>query len=362
MTSQSSQYLYDYAREDISKRRPFCLTVSMTHPHDPYAISQDLWDLYEDTEIPLPKINVKQSQQDPHSQRILKAIELWGDQLSEESIKRARRAYYGACTYVDNNVGKLLDTLKRCGLSDNTIIVFSGDHGDMLGERGMWYKMSWFEMSARVPLIVNYPKKFSARRVSESVSIMDMLPTIVDLVGGSLDSELPLDGRSFYPALVGHPLRDEVIGEYMGEGTVSPIVMIRRGQYKYVTSLVDPPQLFDLKADLYELDNLATSTKPEHERLANAFAAEAAQRWDLRAIHDDVLHSQRQRKLCWSALKQGAFTAWDYQPVAAETKKYVRSTIPLNDLERRARYPPVDANGRATAFASPVGAAGAANE
>ncbi|KAF2138089.1 uncharacterized protein K452DRAFT_329003 [Aplosporella prunicola CBS 121167] len=358
---KSTQFLYDHVRKG-DKQRPFCLTVSLTHPHDPYAITEDYWDRYEDVEIPLPKVHIKQEDQDPHSERVMKCIDLWDNDVPEEAVKRARRAYYGACSYVDDQIGRLLTTLKRCKLDQNTIVVFSGDHGDMLGERGLWYKMSWHEGSARVPLIINYPPRFKPRRVKESVSTMDLLPTLVDLAGGRMDTGLSIDGVSFYPALYGHKVSDEVFGEYMGEGTISPVCMIRRGRWKYVTSLVDPPQLFDLEKDPRELHNVANSEDSLYAKVSHDFANEAAKKWDLEAIHDDCLKSQRQRRLCWNALKKGKFESWDYQPQDLASQKYIRSTIPLDDLELRARYPPVDAFGKPYITAHPHGIAGAKGE
>ncbi len=85
-----------------------------------------------------------------------------------DKIRDARRAYFGACSYIDSNVGKLLQTLEDTGLADDTLIVFSGDHGDMLGERGLWYKMHWFEMAARVPLLISAPGQFAAGRCNAS--------------------------------------------------------------------------------------------------------------------------------------------------------------------------------------------------
>ncbi|KAF2404263.1 choline-sulfatase [Trichodelitschia bisporula] len=358
---RSTQYLYDYVRQGDAQR-PFCLTVSLTHPHDPYAISHKYWEQYEGVDIPLPKVTVPQDEQDTHSQRLLKCIDLWDKPVPDEAILRARRAYYGACSYVDDQIGRLLSTLKECKLDRNTIVIFSGDHGDMLGERGLWYKMAWFENSARVPLIVNYPPRFAPRRVPESVSTMDLLPTLVDLVGGRLDLKLPLDGKSLYPALMGARLVDEVFGEYMGEGSISPVIMIRRGRYKYTSSLVDAPMLFDLVSDPDELVNLATSTDPAIAAVAAAFAEETSRKWDLKAIHETVLQSQRQRRLCWSALKVGRFTSWDYDAREDQSQKYIRSNIPLDDLERRARYPTVDALGNALATMHPHGQAGAKGE
>jgi choline-sulfatase len=269
-------------------------------------MTQDYWDMYEDVEIPLPETHIAQDEQDPHSQRILKTVDLWNNPVPEEAVRRARRAYFGACTFVDDQIGKLRKALKNCHLDKDTIIVFSGDHGDMLGERDMWYKMSWFEGSARVPMIIHYPPRFEAKRVSEAVSTMDLLPTFVDLVGGDKSLITPVDGQTLYDYLVSDkPGKDEVFGEYMGEGTVTPVVMIRRGRWKFTTSLVDPPQLFDLVNDPKELVNLAQSKDPQHTRVLGTFMAEASQKWDLQAIHLDVVKRQRNRRIVWKALQQG---------------------------------------------------------
>lgn len=303
---QASQYLYDWVRSDSKERRPFALTVSLTHPHDPYTITQEYWDKYEGVDIPLPKVHIAQEDQDPHTQRLLKTIDLWNNPVPEEAAIRARRAYFGACTFVDDQVGKLVKILKNCQLDKDTVIVFSGDHGDMLGDRDLWYKMSWFENSARVPMVIHYPAKFKPKRVTQSVSTMDLLPTFVDIAGGDASAILPIDGDSLYDYLVSDkPGKDEVFGEYMGEGTVTPVMMIRRGPWKYTTSLVDPPQLFNLVEDPQELVNLATSDKPEHAQAFAKFEAEARMKWDLQKIHQDVLLSQRMRLLCSSALKIG---------------------------------------------------------
>jgi arylsulfatase A-like enzyme len=136
---------------------------------------------------------------------------------------------------------------------------------------------------------------------------MDLLPTFVDLVGGDNRVIEPIDGSSLYNYLVSdEPGKDEVFGEYMGEGTVTPVVMIRRGRWKFTTSLVDPPQLFDLISDPNELLNLAQSSKPEHSQVLDSFLAEAKAKWDLQAIHKDVLKRQRCRRIVWSALQKGS--------------------------------------------------------
>ncbi|SCZ42169.1 choline-sulfatase [Pseudomonas sp. NFACC48-1] len=331
---KAQQYLFDHIREDGDQ--PFCLTVSMTHPHDPYTIPKAFWDLYDDNDIPLPQTPA-QTTLDPHSQRLLKVYDLWDKPLPVDKIRDARRAYFGACSYIDSNVGKLLQTLEDTGLLDDTIIVFSGDHGDMLGEKGLWYKMHWFEMAARVPLLISAPGQFASGRVGAAVSTADLLPTLVELAGGMLEPGLPLDGRSLVPHLQGQGGHDEVFGEYMAEGTISPLMMIRRGPWKFIYSEDDPCLLFDVRNDPKELENLSQS--PEHQALFADFLAEARAKWDISTIHQQVLASQRRRRFVAQALTLGKLKSWDHQPLVDASQQYMRNHIDLDDLERKARYP-----------------------
>ncbi|RYO74442.1 hypothetical protein DL762_010472 [Monosporascus cannonballus] len=353
---KSTQFIYDQVREGPG-RRPFALTVSLTHPHDPYTIEEKYWDLYEGVDIDLPKVKIPKEKQDSHSKRLMKVTDVWDVDFTDEQIKRARRAYYGAVSYVDDCIGKLLRTLKRCGLDDNTIVMFSSDHGDMLGERGLWYKMSYFESSVRVPMLISYPERFTPHRVKQNVSTLDLLPTLCDLVGTKPVPGLPMDGISLLPHLEGREGHDTVIAEYTGEGTISPLMMIRRGPWKYITCPTDPPQLYNLERDPLELVNLAqvvrkqgplTAEEEEAKEKFQKFEAEAKARWDFDAITESVFLCQRQRRLVWQALQKGKFTPWDYNPDDDGTNKYIRSFLPLDDLERRARYPPVDKYGNAT--------------
>jgi choline-sulfatase len=322
-------------REDGDQ--PFCLTVSMTHPHDPYTIPKQYWNLYSDDDIPMPAAPAAQAEQDPHSQRLLKVYDLWDKPMPEHKIRDARRAYFGACSYIDDNVGKLLKTLEDTGLAEDTIIVFSGDHGDMLGERGLWYKMHWFEMSARVPLLVYAPGQFKAARVKSAVSTADLLPTFVALAEGTLEEGLPLDGRSLLPHLQGEGGHDEVFGEYMAEGTNSPLMMIRRGAYKFIYSEQDPCLLYDVENDPKEQEELSQSLA--HRDLFNAFLAQARAKWDIPAIHHQVLASQRRRRFVAQSLALGKLKSWDHQPLVDASQQYMRNHIDLDDLERKARYP-----------------------
>ncbi len=185
------------------------------------------------------------------------------------------------------------------------------------------YKMSYFESSVRVPLMFSYPQLFEPRRVKENVSTLDILPTLCDLVGTKPLAHLPMDGLSLFPHLQGRPGHDTVIAEYTGEGTISPLMMIRRGPRKYIICPTDGRQLFNLAADPLEVNDLVKSlgkktTLTEEDQAAKAaldgFDAEAKERWDFDKITADVLDSQRKRRLVWAALKRGHFTSWDFNP------------------------------------------------
>ena len=160
---QARQKIFDLARS--RDRRPFCLVASMTHPHDPYAIPALYWDRYEGIDIDLPRVQLRPAQLDPHSRRLRHVCGLDLQPVTPEQVRAARRAYFGAVSYVDDQVGALLGALADAGFAGDTVVLLLADHGDMLGERGLWYKMNFFEPACRIPFIVHAPQRFAARRV-----------------------------------------------------------------------------------------------------------------------------------------------------------------------------------------------------
>jgi choline-sulfatase len=239
-------------------------------------------------------------------------------------------------------VHQLLQALEASGFGDNTIVLFTSDHGEMLGERGLWYKMNFFEWSARVPLIVHAPGRFAPRHVNQHVSLMDILPTLVQLARGDPEGAVladRVDGRSLVPFLMGKRGRGSgtVLGEILCEGAIAPCFMVRRGRYKYVFSEPDPEQLYDLERDPHELENLAG--QPDHESLRRSFFDTVTACWDPQAIRQDVIASQRRRHLAAQALTTGTLTPWDFQPYRDASQQYMRNHMELDDLERRARFP-----------------------
>jgi choline-sulfatase len=334
------QKLFDIAR--AKDRRPFCMVVSMTHPHDPYVIPQAYWDRYDGVEIDLPRTGPIREHWDPHSRRVAHVIGLDLATPTQAQVLAARRAYYGAVSYVDDQLGLILGSLRETGMADNTIVLLLADHGDMLGERGLWYKMSFFEPACRIPLIVHAPQRFEARRVREHASLIDILPTLLELTGAPRPGTAPgtsLAGRSLAPALHGAAGPDEVLGEYLAESAIAPIVMLRRGRYKFIHCPADPDQLYDTANDPDERSNLATD--PAHASRVAEFRAEVARRWDLPQLHAEVIASQQRRHFIDAALRQGRYQPWDHQPLRDATRLYIRNDQDLEDQEAMARFPRV---------------------
>ncbi len=330
------QKLFDIARG--RDRRPFCMVVSMTHPHDPYTVPEEYWNRYRHADIDMPRVELAVDQLDPHSRRLRHVCGLDRQAVTAAQVRAARHAYYGAVSYVDDQIGAMLTALKAARLDSNTVVVVLADHGDMLGERGLWYKMSFFEPACRIPFIVHAPGRYAPCRVREAASLVDVLPTLCELgAGRATDYATPLDGHSLAPQLGGAPGRDEVIGEYLAEGAIAPVVMIRRGCEKFVHSAPDPDQLFDLAKDPDERTNLAASAARAAD--VGAYRAEVAARWDLAAVHAEVLASQRRRHAVYAALREGVYTPWDYQPGRDASRMYIRNDQDLGDLEAMARFP-----------------------
>ena len=333
----ATRALHDLAREP--DERPWMLVASFTHPHDPYVTRREYWDRYEDVDIPMPVVSADEVDADPHTVRLRGVSAMERSAVQPEHVRNARRAYLGNISYVDDWTGRLVDTLGALGLADDTVIVLLADHGDMLGERGLWYKMNFFEGAARIPLVVHSPGRFVPRRVADPVSLVDVLPTLAELAGLSpSDAVEPLAGTSLLDLCAGADgTHREVIGEYTAEGAVAPIVMIRRGALKFIRCEADPDQLYDLANDPHERVNLATD--PEWAATVEAFRAEVSARWNLEQFHADVLADQARRRLVSSALRSGRFTPWDYTPVRDGAGEYMRNHLDLNEVERNARWP-----------------------
>jgi choline-sulfatase len=333
--------LFDHARH--GQGAPLLLTVSFTHPHDPYVARREFWEMYDEASIDDPAVGpLAPEEMDPASRRLYEVSEMGRQSVSAAQVRASRRGYYANISYIDSLVARLLATLETCRMADDTIVVFTSDHGDFLGERGLWYKMSFREPAARVPLLVHAPARFKARRAKTPATLADLAPTLLDLArpGAADEAPTPFDGASLLPTLMGedHPER-MIYGEYLAEGVPAPMLMALRGSHKYVVCGDDPPQLFDLAADPLEQRNIAADDA-QAMRVA-AFEAALAARFDPAATKRAVIESQRARLAVFKALGKGKYFPWDYQPLRLASERYTRNHgVDVMATDMRSRFPP----------------------
>jgi choline-sulfatase len=197
--------------------------------------------------------------------------------------------------------------------------------------------MSFLEPSAHVPLIIWAPTLFAARRVKEPASLADILPTLVDIaLKGKAELARPVDGRSLWPLLTGaaeHP-DATIFGEYLAEGAIAPMYMLRRGPWKFIHTPPDPDLLFNLLDDPNELKNLASS-----HPLGSHFRHEVERRFDIPRIAAEVLRSQQARLMLFQALQRGAHFPWDFQPLRDASEQYTRNHMSVTDRDLKSRFP-----------------------
>ncbi|MGO1608138.1 MAG: sulfatase-like hydrolase/transferase [Brevibacterium yomogidense] len=270
---------------------------------------------------------------------------------TQEEIRRARHAYYAAVAYIDDHVGRIRERLEELGLAENTVVIVTSDHGDMLGEKGLWYTMSPYEQSARVPLIMWGPEGVVPRgRFANPVSLLDLGATLEELAGaeargggaaaeavaasaagpdsGAVEQAV-VEGRAGLSLLesmrretseTSAPEDRAVVIEYLAERTYRPQLTLVRGQHKFILCPGDPDQLFDLVADPDELVNKAQD--PEYAAVADRMRTELEGRYDLGELESVILASQDRRRLVAGALPSGTSRPWDFAPEPQQ--RYVR--------------------------------------
>lgn len=291
----------EYDPEAIGEQ-PFFLCISYHHPHEPFWPPKKYWDMYEDAEIqPLERTE--------NLEETYSTMDLWlndyhgcakHDLLDPESVKRVRRAYYGLVTYVDDKVGELMASLEENGLADDTVIIFTADHGDMLCERGMVQKRCFYEWSAQIPMIVRFPdKRHGGTKVKTPVNLVDLLPTVCELA--DVNDLAPHDGSSMLPFMEKEDPERTTFAEIHSEGIHGNCFMARKGKHKYIYIHNHDDQLFDLEADPHEWNNLAND--PAHEKIRQQLKAEILAQFDPEAIEKKVVESLRRRKIIREAMR-----------------------------------------------------------
>ena len=249
-------------------------------------------------------------------------LHLRGDEIRDpRNLIVARRGFAALAHYVDDKIGELLEVLEDQGLRDDTIVIVTSDHGEMLGEKGMIQKRSLYEWSARIPLFIDIPGE-DARQIDTPVSLLDLPATLIDIAGQA--PVRPLEGRSLLSAVQGAELEVvPVISEYHGEGIMRPSFMVRLGDWKYHYCFGSPPQLFNLAEDPDEWRNLAgdPGVAEIEARLNNVITGGV---FDLEKIQTEVWDRLAMKQVVNDAMKANG-TAWDYTVDQNAAAQYVRN-------------------------------------
>lgn len=330
---RAREYLRSKRAGSARSDSPFCLVVSYHHPHEPFQPPAKYREMYADAEIELPKIPDNIEELRSPMDRWLNRYHGLGNvrPYSDDEYREMRRSYFGVVSYVDDLIGELLSDLDEFGLSDNTAILFVSDHGEMLGERGMIQKRSFYEFSARVPMVVALPTGYSnewrGTVCSTPVSLIDTVPTMMKWAGA--ETELPLDGEDLMTIVSAGEIERTVFSEFHSEGVHAPCFMLRNNRWKYCYFHDHGEQLFDLENDPGEWNNLANDEASSEMR--DGFRAEILSRFD----PDDIVRrsddSKRRRYIIQPALERNE-THWDYQPVFDATRQYRRRHLSGNDV------------------------------
>ena len=331
------QSIYDLARSRHDK--PFFLTVSFTHPHSPFVIANKYWDRYRHDDIDMPAVgDIPPEERDILGENLYYCQARHLFTVTEDHIRNARRAYYGMISYIDEKLGQILKVLRETGLDRNTITIFTADHGEMMGERGMWYKQHFWEWSARVPLIIAMPDRGEPSRVKENVSLIDLMPTILEFAANlqPVDLVRPLHGHSLAGLISGDAADwpDIAISEYSADGSTGPSRMVRKGPYKYMNLEGVDQLLFNLEEDPLETNNL--SADPAHSGVVTELSNLLARDWDIEEVRQRILADQKRRRFVHAVT--GGDPTYVYMVRNDDDQRYIRNAGAA-DTKARARLP-----------------------
>jgi choline-sulfatase len=293
-------------------KRPFFLCTSFTGPHYPYYAPKEYWDLYNDKDIELPYLPEDYRERDHAYGTWFRQNTHLEEPVSDEVCIRARHAMLGRISMIDDYIGHILTTLRECGLEENTIVLYVSDHGDMMGEHGLWFKCCAYEWSMRVPFIL-YKPGMGPCRIDEPVSLFDLGPTLCALAGVRPVYERS-EGRDLTDLIEGSRASGDglVISEYFGVGTWRGWRMTRSGKYKLVYVPEHPPQLYDLENDPDEWNDLAGIV--EYKSILSELVEKTVYNWDPDEC-DELRWQQEERRVAvLKAQKQGRPVGWNMQP------------------------------------------------
>ena len=292
---------HEYMRDSERQERPWAMVCGFISPHFPLIVPEPYFSKYYPDNTDLPNNPPGHLENLPAAAKRMQDFTGTGGPYTDEQTRRARAAYYGMITFLDDKIGRLLDTLEETGQRENTIIIHTSDHGEMAGEHGLWRKMNFYEQAARVPLQISWPGRLpEGKRVTGATSNVDLVATILDLVG--IDpKEWDMDGDSLVSYLDGDTdeWKDEIICEHLAHGTDGPRIMVRQGRWKLSYTHREPPEfeMYDLESDPGEFDDI--SDNPEVKEIKARLFARMMEVWrnDPDGLDQQIRESQKERYL-----------------------------------------------------------------
>lgn len=291
----------DYIRDPARREKPWALLAGFVCPHNPYLAPREYLDRYPAASMDLPEIPEGHGASlHPHCRRIQESRGIPEEGFDGQVVRELRASYYALETFIDDKLGRMRAALEETGQLENTVIVFTADHGDMMGEHTMFMKSCYYEHSARIPMVVRFPAKFPAgRRVRENVSLVDLTRTIVAL------ADAPEGGEQGTPELSGHDFtalargqdpdwKNEVFAEYYANSTIAPTAMLKRGAWKLNWYHREPPELYHIEKDPGELRNLTDD--PDCRETLQSMKDALMARWNPEKLDSDIRASQAERR------------------------------------------------------------------
>ncbi|MCC6175618.1 MAG: choline-sulfatase [Chloroflexi bacterium] len=300
----------EYLAEPARKEKPWALCVGLITPHFPLIVRERYWNMYYPEHADLPNIPPGHLDQlHPQNQRLREYFGV--ADATDEEIRRGRAAYYGLVSFADERIGQVLDALERNGLDENTVVVYTSDHGEMMGEHGLWWKCSFYEGSSRVPFIVSWPQRFTPGRRTAITSLVDLTRTVIDLAGCEDVDDADLDGRVLTGLLDGTEADGGGVAfsEYEAHGTDRPARMVRKGNFKLNYYHGEPIELYDVVTDPSEFTNLAD--EPAYAAIRDELLALVLENWDPETVKQTALESQRLRRVVVEGSPHLSFAHWD---------------------------------------------------
>ena len=263
MTDLSVRYLESKAQFPSAK--PWLLVSGLMYPHFPLTCPPEYYARYDPDETILPDLRGETLERQHPAIQQLRYFFRNDQKLPEELQRRALASYYGLVTLTDDLVGSMVQVVDNTALRDNTIVIYLSDHGEMAGQHGIWQKQCFYESAVRVPMIIRTPGGAPGLRVGTNVSLVDIMPTILDLAGIEIPDGLP--GDSLTGLLRGEDCAERtVFSEYHAQGMLTGGFMIKRGDYKYNYYVGHRPQLFNVREDPEEFTDLAIDSRFDHIR------------------------------------------------------------------------------------------------